>query len=79
MWMQPGGRPLFKTMAGVARPPIGAGSQFQGQDVGAAFAYDTGAVLQNIPSQYTPPPTPNIQQTTASYGDPLGTDSIAIW
>lgn len=79
MWMRPQGRMLFKTVAGVARPPIGRGSQFEGQDVGATFQYDTGAVLQNVPAEYVPPPMPNISTDTAMFDDPNGTDPIALW
>jgi hypothetical protein len=60
MWMRPGGRPMIKSLPGPARPAVGAGSPFQGQDVGDAYAYDTGAVLQNPASEYVPPPTPYI-------------------
>lgn len=79
MWMRPQGRMLYKTMAGVARPPIGAGSQFEGQDIGFAFGYDTGAVLQNVPAEYVPPPMPNISTNAATFDDPNGTDPIALW
>lgn len=79
MWMRPGGRPLFKTMAGPARPPIGQNSAFTGQDIGFPFSYDTGAVLQDIPNQYVPPPSPNITQNAATYDNPYGTDSVELW
>jgi hypothetical protein len=59
MWMKPGGRPLVKSMAGPARPPIGEGSQFTGDDLGQAFGID-GAVLQSPPVQYVGPPTPYV-------------------
>lgn len=76
MWLKPGGRPLFKTIAGPARPPIGGNSPFSGQDVGDAFAYDTGAMLLNQPEEYIPPPAPNIAQRQAAYDDPSGTPPI---
>jgi hypothetical protein len=79
MWLRPQGRPLYKTMAGPARPPIGAQSQFAGQDIGFAFSYDTGATLQDIPTQYVPPPSPNVEMQTPSYANPMGTDSIDLW
>jgi len=59
MWMRPGGRPLVKTMASPARPPIGSNSPFTGQDLGQSFGID-GAVLQNVPTEYVPPPNPNL-------------------
>lgn len=59
MWMRPGGRPLAKTLAGPARPAIGPGSPFAGQNLGAAFSID-GAVLQNMPTEYAPPPQPTL-------------------
>jgi len=59
MWLEPGGRPLIKSMAGPARPPIGEGSQFTGNDLGQAFSTD-GAILASPPVQYAGPPTPYI-------------------
>lgn len=79
MWMIPGGRPLFKSIAGVARPPIGAGSQFEGQDIGFAFSYDTGAILMDTPQEYVPPPSPNVIAYDPHYADPMGTDPIDLW
>lgn len=70
MWMRPGGRPMRKTLAGPARPPIGKGSPFEGQDLG--FNWDpTGAVLQTVPGEYVAPPTPQLQTApvSADYGD----------
>ena len=79
MWMIPGGRPLFKSIAGPARPPIGPGSQFTGQDIGFAFSYDTGAILMDTPQEYVPPPSPNVQTYQPQYADPMGTDPIDLW
>lgn len=79
MWMRPKGRPLFKTIAGPARPPIGGNSPFAGQDVGDAFAYDTGAVLLAQPEEYIPPPAPNIATRPSVYDNPYGTDSTEWW
>lgn len=79
MWMIPGGRPLFKSIAGTARPPIGAGSQFEGQDLGFSFSYDTGAVLLDTPNEYVPPPSPNVSTYQPNYGNPMGTDPIELW
>ncbi len=56
MWMRPGGRPLVKSMPGPARPAVGVDSPFHGDDLGAAFSID-GAILQNVPTEYAPPPT----------------------
>lgn len=79
MWMRPGGRPLFKSMAGPARPPIGPDSYFAGQDIGFAFSYDTGATLMQTPEEYVPPPSPNVTQQTPVYGNAMGTDPIELW
>lgn len=79
MWLRPQGRILYKTMAGPARPPVGRGSQFEGQDIGAAFSYDTGAILQDIPQEYIPPPSPNIESVTPAYTNDQGTDPIDLW
>lgn len=59
MWLRPGGRPLMKSLPGPARPAIGPDSPFAGQDLGAAFD-PTGSVLQNVPTEYVPPPQPNL-------------------
>lgn len=59
MWLKPGGRPMVKSMPSPARPAIGPDSPFAGQDLG--FAFDpNGSVLQNVPTEYTPPPQPNL-------------------
>ena len=79
LWMIPGGRPLFKSIPGTAKPPIGPGSQFEGQDLGFAFSYDTGAVLMDTPQEYVPPPAPNIATYTPQYASPMGTDAIDLW
>lgn len=79
MWLRPGGRPLFKSIAGTARPPIGENSQFTGQDLGFAFSYDTGATLMDTPSEYIPPPSPFVGVSTPTYSDPMGTDPIDLW
>lgn len=59
MWLKPGGRPMVKSMPGPARPAIGPDSPFTGDDLGQAFSYD-GAILQNVPQEYTAPPTPRL-------------------
>jgi hypothetical protein len=66
MWLKPTGRPLIKSLPGPARPPIGVDSPFEGQDLGLAFAYDNGAVLQNAPSEYVAPPAPNLAAPVVS-------------
>jgi len=55
MWMRPGGRPLAKSLAGPSRPAVGVDSPFHGDDLGQSFGID-GAMLQNIPTEYAPPP-----------------------
>ena len=85
MWMRPQGRPLFKRIAGTAKLPLGPGSQFTGvdepgnaKDIG--FPFDPyGAVLQNTPTQYVPPPMPNIDPVTATYDDPYGTTGFEMY
>jgi len=59
MWLRPGGRPLVKSLAGPARPAIGIDSPFAGDDLGSAFGIG-GAVLQSVPTEYAPPPQPNL-------------------
>lgn len=79
MWMRPQGRPLFKTMAGPARPAVGGNSPFAGQDIGAAFTYDSGAVLQDIPTAYVPPPSPNVESVSPAYTNDQGTDGFELF
>ena len=76
LYLRPQGRPLFKTIAGPARPAIGIHSQFTGDDLGDAFAYNTGATLMNTPEEYIPPPAPLLTQRTSVYDDPNGTNPI---
>jgi len=66
MWLQPGGRPMVKTMAGPSRPAIGVDSPFTGQDLGVTFDVN-GAILQNVPSEYVPPPNPKLSATPDTY------------
>jgi hypothetical protein len=61
MWMQPGGRPMAKSLPGPARPPIGVDSPFAGQDLGQSFSID-GSILQNVPTEYVAPPQPRLAQ-----------------
>lgn len=74
MWMKPGGRPMAKGLAGPARPAIGPGSPFQGQDLGQAFSID-GAILQNVPTEYVAPPQP----TLAAAPPANANDSVVEW
>jgi hypothetical protein len=60
MWMRPGGRPMVKSLPGPARPATGENSPFAGQDIGAAFSYDNGAILQDTGTEYVAPPTPYV-------------------
>jgi|SRR5215475_1882373 len=71
MYLRPAGRPLVKTIAGPAKPPIGEYSQFAGQDVGQAFSTD-GAILTNPANAYPGPPTPYVapQMGTEAEGAP---------
>lgn len=72
MYLQPGGRPLSKSLAGPARPAIGPDSPFGGQDLGKSFSID-GALLQNVPSEYEAPPQPTLAPaiTAPTYGDAI--------
>lgn len=75
MWMRPGGRAMIKSLPGPARPPIGQGSPFEGQDTGQAF--DTqGAILNDPATQYQAPPTPYV--APAQQPD-LSQPEIAWW
>lgn len=74
MWMRPGGRPMVKGLPGPARPPIGPDSPFAGDDLGQAFSIN-GAILQNVPSEYVPPPQPNL--AAAPVSDTF--DSVVEW
>lgn len=79
MWLTPKGRPIHRNLPGPSRPPIGLDSQFTGDNLGAAFEYHTGAILQATPEAYVPPPTPNINTATPTYGNPMGTDGFEMW
>ncbi len=80
MWMRPGGRPMVKGLPGPARPAIGIGSPFEGDDLGMAFGID-GAILQTQPTEYVPPPSPYLASANenVSYGNPYGTDGFEAW
>lgn len=74
MWLQPGGRPMVKNLAGPARPAIGTDSPFTGDDLGQSFNID-GAMLQNVPSEYVPPPQPTLSASVVSDAN----DSVVEW
>jgi hypothetical protein len=57
MWMRPAGRPMVKTQAGPARPPVGLNSPFTGQDLTRDYGVQ-GAVLQDAATEYVAPPEP---------------------
>jgi hypothetical protein len=68
MWMRPGGRPMVKTLAGPARPPVGVGP-FYGQDPTEAYGIE-GAILMRPASEYAAPPgvkvsPPSVQDDSA--------------
>lgn len=76
MWMRPGSRPMVKTVAGPARPAVGVGP-FAGQETTQPFDIN-GAILQEPPTQYSPPPQPYVAPTlTATPGDQAPT--VDLW
>ena len=85
LWMRPQGRIMYKTIPGTAKLPIGPNSQFAGSDQPGnekdpGFPFDPyGAVLMNTPTEYVPPPAPNVAPVTPTYSDEFGTDGIDMW
>lgn len=83
MYLQPGGRPLVKTLSkiGFRNFPVGANTPFYGDDTGQSFNTD-GAILTDTPSEYIAPPQP---MTAAGPGsdpnDPGGTTDFgwSVW
>jgi hypothetical protein len=73
MYLQPGERPMVKHSAGTARLPVGPSSPFAGDDTGFNFA-PYGALLQDQPTAYIPPPQPNIAPATITNDDNPGID-----
>jgi hypothetical protein len=73
MYLQPGGRPLMKSLPGPARPAIGPDSPFAGQDLGQSFSVN-GAILQNTPTEYVTPPTPTLAAQSVD-----ANDSVVEW
>jgi hypothetical protein len=57
MWMEPGQRPMVKSIPGTANVPVGQDSPFAGQVPGDAFT-SHGSALANLPTQYVAPPDP---------------------
>lgn len=77
MWMRPGGRPMFKSLAGPARPAVGTDSPFEGDDLGLTFGIQ-GAVLQEVPSEYQPPPSPQLA-APVNYDEPSPGVDLWLW
>lgn len=75
MWMQPGSRPLHKSIPGTSRPAVGADSPFYQDDPMQTFG-TVGAVLYNTPGEYVAPPEPNLAPQTLS-SDPA--PEIQMW
>lgn len=75
MWMQPGSRPLVKTIPGTSRPAVGADSPFYGDDPMQNFGIQ-GAVLMNTPTEYVAPPEPNL---TAAPTDSTPASEVQLW
>lgn len=76
-WMKPGGRPLAKSLPGPARPAVGVDSPFHGDNLGQAFNVD-GAILQNVPAEYSPPPNPTLASASVQPAV-TGDDSVVEW
>lgn len=74
MYLKPGGRPMVKGLPGPARPAIGPDSPFTGDNLGQAFSID-GALLQNVPSEYVPPPQPSLSASVVSADN----NSVVEW
>lgn len=85
MWMRPQGRVMYKTVPGTAKLPVGPDSQFgyanePGNPKDIGFPFDPyGAVLQNTPTEYIPPPAPNVASVTPAYTNDAGTDGFDMW
>lgn len=76
LWMEPGGRPLVKSVAGTAKVPVGPDSPFYGQDPGVPFN-SQGAALADLPVGYTGPPDPALA-TGYAQADTFN-DEIPLW
>jgi hypothetical protein len=74
LWMEPGSRPLVKSIPGTSRPPVGLGP-FQGQDPGVS--YDSqGAALNVLPVSYSAPAQPALAADYAGSSEP---GDVAWW
>lgn len=78
MWMKPGGRRMAKSLAGPARPAVGPGSPFAGDNLGTTFNTD-GAILAVPPNQYSPPPMPYYSPTGALPTDQIPPDTSDMY
>lgn len=74
-WLLGASRPLVKSMPGPARPAVGENSPFTGDDLGLAYGIQ-GAVLLEVPSEYQPPPTPQMA-APVNYDEPAPT--VDLW
>jgi hypothetical protein len=74
-WMMGKSRPLVKSLPGPARPAVGKNSPFENDDLGTTFGIQ-GAVLMEVPSEYQPPPTPQMVQPV-NYDEPAPT--VDLW
>ena len=67
MWLNPGGRPLHKTMPHSAYPPTGDGP-FSGQDATYGYGIE-GAILMDSATEYVAPPQPKVVPAVQAYDD----------
>lgn len=74
MWLQPGGRPLVKTVPGTAKVPVGTDSPFYGQDPGVPYD-PQGAALMTLPAAYQAPPDPALAVSN-NYTEP---PPVPLW
>lgn len=68
MWLQPGSRPLHKSLAGPAKMATGQDSPFTGDDITLNFN-PIGAVLMDQPTEYQPVPAPALSSPASSLPD----------
>lgn len=69
MWMEPGARPLVKSIPGTAGIPAGVDTPFYGQDPGASYDAQ-GAVLLTLPADYQGVPQPALAASVAAPAGP---------
>jgi hypothetical protein len=72
LWLKARGRPLVRSFTGNYN--FQTSGPFQGDNPGASFTID-GAVLQNTPTNYTPPP----QVTLANSSNDASVPEISFW